>query len=231
MINLLAAAVVALLAGAVWLYATRWTPSRDWFPDQGIAITADTGDVQWPTVRAAGVNFAYLRATTGAMGRDERFAGYWEATQKAGLKRGVWHAYSLCQSADAQANNFIAVVPRDRSALPAAILLDFSDDCPARPGKERVIEEVRLLLKVIEQQTGKAALLWVSEDFDDQYGVGTAFDQDLWLIGNFFRPGYGGRPWRMWQASGIRRVNGINGPVRWAVIYPRQGDKGLPSAL
>ena len=230
-VKLLAAAVLALLGAGAWIYATRWAPSRDWFPDQGIAITADAGDVQWPTAHAAGVDFAYLRATAGAMGRDERFAGYWEATRKAGVKRGAWHGYSLCQSADAQANNFVAAVPREKTALPAAILLDFTADCPARPGKERVVEEVRLLLQVIEQQTGKRALLWVSERFDDAYGISAGYDRDLWLIGSFFRPNYGGRPWRMWQSSTIRRVNGVAGPARWAVIYPRAGDKGASSAL
>ncbi|WP_221793605.1 GH25 family lysozyme [Aquisediminimonas sediminicola] len=220
-----ARALLAAMAGllfilAVWFYAMGWTPSRDKYPVQGVAITSDAGDVQWPTAQSAGVDFAYLRATYGVTGRDAGFATYWANSRTAKVRRGAWHAYSLCQSADAQANNFVAAVPREKVALAPAIRLDFMDDCPARPGKAAVLDEIRLLVKAVEQQSGKPAILWISANFDDVYGVSAEIKRELWLDNGFFQPNYGARGWAIWRASDRRRVDGMQGSVAWNVVHP-----------
>ena len=213
-------AVVALaLAGVLWALALQWRPS-DKFPIQGVDVSDIQGEIEWWSVHAAGADFAYVRATSGAAGRDMRFAANWEAVPKTGMRRGAIHLYSLCNLAVDQANNFNTTVPRTKDALPAAVDLRFTDDCAARPDATAVIAELRHFLTMVEAHTGKPVLLKISRSFDSAYGVTAAFDRPVWATGNFFPPDYAARPWRMWQANDMRRIDGIEGPVNWDVVRP-----------
>ena len=46
----------------------------------------------------------------------------------------------------------------------------------------------------------------------------SALDRPIWSAQNFFPPDYAARPWRMWRASDMRRIDGIDGPVNWDVV-------------
>lgn len=217
-----AGAVVVLalvLVCVLWALALQWRPT-DQYRVQGIDVSDAQGEIEWWSVHAAGTDFAYLRATSGAAGRDMRFADHWAAVAKTGMRRGAMHRYSLCNLAVDQANNFNTTVPRTTDALPVAVELDFADDCAARPAATAVLGELRHFLTMVEAHTGKPVLLKVSRAFDSTYGVTAAFDRPVWAIGNFFPPDYAARPWRMWQANDMRRVDGIDGPVHWDVVRP-----------
>lgn len=218
-----AAAVVLVLAviaaGTGWLWAQQWRPA-DTYPVQGVDVSDAQGEIEWWTVHAAGADFAYVRATSGAAGRDMRFADSWQALPKTGMRRGAMHQYSLCNLAVDQANNFNTTVPRTRDALPAAVELGFTDDCPARPEASAVVGELRHFLTMVEAHTGKPVLLKISPAFESRYGVTAVVGRPVWAVGNFFPPAYTARPWRMWQASDMRRIDGVEGPVHWDVVRP-----------
>ena len=71
--------------------------------------------------------------------------------------------------------------------------------------------------KRIEAHTGAPVLLKLAADVEDDYRLSEALKRNLWLGGNFLPPAYAARPWRMWQASDIRRIDGVEGPVNWDV--------------
>ncbi|MGJ3626310.1 hypothetical protein AB5I41_04120 [Sphingomonas sp. MMS24-JH45] len=60
-------------------------------------------------------------------------------------------------------------------------------------------------------------LLKVSRAVEEDYRIGEAMKRNLWVTGNFLKPGYTARDWRLWQASDLRQVDGIEGPVNWDV--------------
>lgn len=215
-----AAALVVLgsLATLAWSAATRWAPSTDRYPLQGIDLAANPPPVEWGSVRAAGADFAYLVATVGADQRDVAFTGNWDALPEAGLRRGAVHLYSLCRAGADQANAFNTVVPRADDALPAAVDIGFRDDCTARPDRDALLGEVRRFVTMVETHTGKPVLLRVSRSVESRYGLSTAIDRPIWVLGNFVAPGYGARPWRLWRATDVRHVEGIDGPVNWDVV-------------
>ncbi len=214
------AAVAAVLAGGLWLVAIRWHPSPASFPFQGVDVSAAQGPIEWPVLRAGGAQFAYVTATTGATGRDPMFEKHWREVFEAGMGRGAVHVYSLCKLAIDQANNFNTTVPRDRDALPAAIDIAFAADCPSRPDRKIVIGELTQLVTLIETHTGQPALLRISRDFDAAYRVSEALRRPLWSAQNFFPPDYAARPWRLWQASDMRRMDGAAAPLHWDVVAP-----------
>lgn len=212
---LLALGVAGLVA---WLFFIWWRPSTDDFPQQGVDVSDAQGAIDWPVVRAGGAQFAYLRATYGATGRDAMFAQHWRGVYEAGLRRGAYLTYSLCQLAIDQANNFNTVVPHDADALPPAVFVDFAPDCAARPERDVVIGEIARLMSLIENHTGKPALLKISPAFEARYRLSAAIPRPIWEISNFFPPEYAARPWRLWQANDRRRIDGAEQPVHWTVV-------------
>jgi lysozyme len=211
---------IGMLGVAGWSYATRWAPSTLRYPLQGIDLGEDPGAIEWGTVRARGADFAYLTATSGKDRRVPSFEANWEALPAAGLRRGAVHLYSLCQGAAEQANAFNTVVPRTGDALPAAVDIDFRDDCAARPDRPALVAELTRFLKTVETHTTRPVLLRVSRPVERAYQLTAALDRPVWAIGNALPPSYAARPWRMWRATDVRRVEGIEGPVDWDVVAP-----------
>lgn len=222
--GLIGAGIIALILGIAgmlgWRFAVNWAPARTDYAVQGIDVSETSGAIDWATVKATDVDFAYARATEGAATRDANFAQNWAGIESTGLRRGAIHVFSLCGAADEQAGAFVATVPRDPDALPAAIDLAFHENCPARPSRDVVLTEIRRLASVIETHSGKPAILRVSPEFEAQYQVSGAIPRPLWSIGFFRTPEYFARPWAMWQSSAIRRIDGIEQPVNWNVVAP-----------
>jgi lysozyme len=212
--------ILALLALGAWTYACRWAPARTDYPVQGISVSADMGTIDWGSVRASHADFAYIRASEGADGRDPAFAANWAGARAAGLRYGPAHDFSLCRPATDQATMFMTTVPRDAAALPPVVRLAFLPGCAARPGRDAVLVSLNTFLNLIEGHSGKPAVLRLSQDFNDQYDIAGGINRTLWLDRNFLKPDYAGRPWVMWTASNMRRLDGVDAPVEWDVVTP-----------
>lgn len=215
-----AAIVIGLAVIVTWSFALSWYPSPKSYSFQGVDVAAANGTIEWPVLRGGGVSFAYLTATIGADTRDPMFAANWSDVYAAGLRRGAIHVYSLCRLAADQANNFNTTVPYAEDSLPPAISIDFEPSCAARPERDVVIGEIERLITTIETHMRKPVLLKVSRRFDAAYRVTAAIDRPIWSIQNFFPPDYAARPWRMWQASDMRRIDGAPTMVHWNVVAP-----------
>lgn len=211
---------IALAMAALWWMAGRWTPSRETYPVQGIAIGAQNGEIDWLSLRNGGADFAYIQATAGNNGRDPGFARNWAGARAIGLRYGAIHRFSLCRMASDQARLFIASVPRDNAALPPVIALDFDVDCPARPSRDVVLSELNSFLNEIEAHSGKPAVLRISAPFEKTYQVSAGVNRTVWLVANLLAPAYAAHPWVMWTANNWRRLKGAEGTVDWTVVRP-----------
>ncbi len=212
------ALAVMLAAYVVWGYATGWAPSRDEYSVQGVVVSEANGKPEWSELGATGVDFAYITASEGARGRDSQFEANLESVQQAGIRYGALHHFDICRLASDQATLFITTVPRSEQALPPAVQLDFSETCKGRPNRALILSELATFLNQIEAHSGTPAILLLTRDFEEEYKVSGAIDRTVWLEGNWFIPDYSARPWVMWTANTARRVAGIDGPVRWAVV-------------
>lgn len=219
-LRIVVAVVLLLAAGALalWWLAGHWAPSRETYPVQGVAISARNGAVEWPTLRAQGVDFAYLAATGGTQSRDPAFAANWAGARGAGLRYGAIHGFSLCRRASDQARLFIASVPRDNGALPPVVALDFDAACAARPTRDVVLSELNTFLNEIEAHSGKAAILRIAPPFEAAYAISDGINRTIWLERDLFAPDYAAHPWVLWTASHRRRLRGAEETVDWAVV-------------
>ncbi len=208
-----------VVAGFGWWKARTWQPDRESYPVQGVWLSDDDGTVDWRLLRAAGADFAYLTASEGTSVRDAKFAEGVEAARGRGMQVGAVHVYDLCAPAEAQAANFVTVVPRDKDLLPPAIALDIdSRTCPEAPGEAQMQSELTTFLNQVEKHAEKPVILMVSKGLEKQYHLAAMIDRNIWVSQDYLEPGYAGRPWVMWTASHRLRLNAAPGPLRWVVV-------------
>src|SRR3546814_10038000 len=86
-------------------------------------------------VKAQGVDFVYIRSSSGAKARDAAFATNLEGARAAGMRYGPIHVFNLCDRASDQATLFLSTVPRDNAMLPPVVRLSFIPKCKRRPAR------------------------------------------------------------------------------------------------
>jgi lysozyme len=207
---------IGLVGIGLWRWATHWRPSPDLYRLQGVDLPLDAPAIEWGSVRAAGADFAYLTATRGLSDRAAHFEANWQALPEAGLRRGAVHDLDPCADGRAQADAFNAVVPRAADELPAvAAILPEGDCTPADAARH-----VRAFVGTVETHIGKPVILRLSRAAEGRWRLARTLDRPVWVTANFFRPGYVDRPWRLWRASDLRRVEGVEAPMNWSVVAP-----------
>jgi lysozyme len=207
------------------------TDPHDWqgrgpssYAIHGIDVARYQGAIDWPRVRAAGVSFAYLKATEGGDLLAERFQENWKGARRAGIPRGAYHYFYFCRPAEEQARWFIRNVPRSPGALPHVLDMEwnpFSKTCTKRPGGAVVRAEAKRFLDMLERHYGKRPVLYTTVDFYRQTGIGRLRGTEFWLrsVAGHPKQVYPGARWRFWQYSGTGVVPGIEGEVDLNVFH------------
>lgn len=210
-LSALAATALLVLAVLFWNGYLRFVyPSRAGFPVRGVDVSHYQGRVEWARVRAAGYDFAYLKASEGGTFVDSAYARNRDQARRAGLVTGPYHFFTLCAGAAAQAANLLAVQPPDSArSLPPAVDLEFGGNCGDRPPADSVRARVGRFLAVVDSAYGRPAVLYVTAEFYQTYLRGAA-GHPLWVRNVFRRPRYGGE-WMLWQYAATARVPGIRG--------------------
>lgn len=217
-------AIVAVVTGiaalAAWHFAAQWRPDRAVYPTQGVALGAANGAAPIGRLHAAGADFAYFDASTGANRHDPRFAANRDDARFAGMRYGAIHHYDLCATASEQAANFARFVPRDAGMLPPILRLDFSG-CDRRPTRALVLSELTTFLAQAERHAGLPMVVMPDPAFEGDYRVTQAFERSVGVIGDFREPAYAARRWALWRANDWARIEGVDGATRWIVVYPQ----------
>jgi lysozyme len=196
-----------------------WSDIVPWqYPVHGIDISKYQGDIDWHRVRAAGIDFAFIKATEGGDHSDERFLDNWRAAKQAGVPRGAYHYYYFCRSAAEQASWFISNVPRDGSALPPVLDMEWtpkSRTCTFRPTPDEVRTEARRFLQALTAYYGKRPVIYTTVDFYRDNELGRIEGYHFWLRSVAGHPAsvYPDQHWAFWQYTGTGVVSGIDGPT------------------
>jgi len=109
----------------IWVFAkpvivnTDVTPTG--FAVQGVAINQTSGYVDFQNLANNGIDFAYLRATSGNSFADDGYKSSYTRAKSAKLKVGAIQVYSSNTTAAVQAQYFIDNVGNQIGELPIAI--------------------------------------------------------------------------------------------------------------
>ena len=150
---LLATAAVALFHFLRWrgyILLPQEADPRQW-QVFGVDVSTYQGDVDWPALRAQGVDFAFIKATEGSSLQDRQFSANWENAQAAGVRVGAYHFFSYDSPGETQADNFISMVP-----------VTAGDKLENLPDKAHVKSVLDPLLRRLEEFYGVKPILYVT---------------------------------------------------------------------
>jgi lysozyme len=211
---------LALLAGgcAGGLTDNYLLPTPADYEVGGIDVSKYQGDIDWNSVHAAGVRFAWIKATEGGDRLDEKFAQNWAAAKAAGVPRGAYHFAYWCRPMEEQAAWFTEHVPNDPDALPPVLDVEWngrSKTCPKRIPRAVALAQMKIMLAAMERAYGKKPVIYTSVDFHRDVMEGEFADYPVWVRSVKCYPSlkYGNRRWRFWQHTAQGHVPGIRGNV------------------
>lgn len=176
----------------------------------GIDVSHYQGLIDWQRVKAAGIQFAYLKATQGASFVDPRVFANYTGAKAAGIPIGLYHVFNAGAGLDAQLNNWQKARRLYASTLPAWLDVE-----PGSFTEDSVPQIVELLksgftfrdMVYCSPSTGDDLYAGDVEEFSfyglavAHYGVSEPRLPKPW------------RSWEFWQHSQSGSVDGILGPV------------------
>ncbi|MGB7127385.1 MAG: GH25 family lysozyme [Methylovirgula sp.] len=216
-------AILLLLAGCAGDMSYVY-PSADDFEIHGIDVSKYQGDIDWNTVRASGVKFAWIKATEGGDYVDEKFAQNWAEAKAAGVPRGAYHFTYWCRPAEEQAAWFTQNVPNDPSALPPVLDVEWNPDsrtCPQHVSRDEALATIRTILNAMQTTYGKRPIIYTSIDFYHDVLEGEFPGYPLWVrsVKDYPAVKYGDLRWNFWQHTAQGQVPGISGYVDRNCFY------------
>ncbi|MDB5570320.1 MAG: Lysozyme [Hyphomicrobiales bacterium] len=189
------------------------------FAVHGIDVSRYQGDIDWQTVKASGIKFAWIKATEGADHLDEKFAQNWNGAKAAGVPRGAYHFVYWCRPHHEEINWFKRNVPVEADALPPVLDVEAtptSRTCKRTLHREEVVAQMREMLLDMERHYGKKPVIYVTVDFYESIMHPNEFsDYPVWVRSTKYAPHvkYPGRKWHLWQYQSDARIPGIRGKV------------------
>ena len=189
----------------------------------GLDVFHGDGPVDWTSVAAAGIEFAYVKASEGVAVTDSRFAQNWKAMKEAGVMRGAYHFFHPASSPEDQAGHFLAVMSDfSEGDLPPALDLEETsqahDEWPGIPSDQRIGLVLRWLKKV-EDATGMRTVIYTRKGWvkDNLPGAEALKDHPLW-VADFQSPDTPRIPaqwaaWTFWQFTETGTVPGVGSKV------------------
>ncbi len=189
------------------------------YPVHGIDVARFQGEIDWRRARAAGVSFAFIKATEGGDLLDPKFKEYWRGAKRAGVARGAYHFYYFCTKPEIQARWFIRNVPRARGALPPVLDMEwnpFSPTCAkVRPPAAEVRRQMKVFMDIVERHYGQRPIIYTTPQFYKDAGLHRIKHEEFWLrsTSKTLDQVYPGQPWRFWQYSGTGLIRGIEKEV------------------
>ncbi|MEH3146886.1 MAG: GH25 family lysozyme [Methylobacterium frigidaeris] len=198
-------------------------------PIQGIDVSKWQGPIDWTSVRTAGTQFAFIKATEGGDHVDERFRENWVGAARAGVPRGAYHFVFWCRSAKDQMDWFKANVPNDPNALPPVLDVEWnghSQKCPKKLPKAEALAMTQYMLQEMEAYTGKRPIIYTDITFHKDVLEGELEDYPHWLRSTAAEPEnrYANRRWMLWQFTSTGRVPGVRGDVDRNAFYGTQAE-------
>ena len=179
---------------------------------KGVDVSHYDGSINWTKAKAAGITFAFAKATESDNDIDSTFATNWAGMKAAGVVRGAYHFFDPAVSATTQAAYVLKTVGTlEAGDLP--IVLDFEQLDGV--SESSAVAGAVTFLAAVTKSTGKKAILYMSSDFlAGSYPALAPYT--LWVAN------YGvscpGMPsewptWSFWQNSDSGSVSGIPSAV------------------
>lgn len=179
---------------------------------KGIDVSQWQGFINFPKVKADGIEMVYIKATEGTDFVDPFFETNYANALAAGLQIGFYHSLTARSVSQArqEAYHFVDTVAGKRSQ--GKLAMDFED--LKNLSREEINDLSLAFLKAVENYSNKEAAL-----YSDAYNAAHTFEPDLtafslWIAEYDVPAPSTDNPWGTWdgwQYTNQLRVNGITG--------------------
>ena len=194
---------------------------------KGIDVSKHQGTIDWAKVKAAGVQFAMLRAGYGRYDnqKDERFEANYKGATAAGIPVGAYH-YSYAttaEQAEQEAEVFLGWIKGKTLTYPVAF--DIEDKKQANLGVSVISDIIRAFCETVEA-AGYYVVVYANKDWlTNRIDADCKSRYDIWLAQWTSEPTYTGS-FGLWQYSSKGSVDGVSGNVDMNIAY-----KDYPSII
>ena len=179
------------------------------YPVAGVDLSAHNGIVDFDSLAAAGINFAYLKASEGISFRDPSFALNYAKGRRAGLALGAYHFFRFDCDGRRQAMNLLAATDSCRLTLPLVIDIEEWGN-PVEVATDVVIGRLQTMEAML-RGAGHRVMFYTNKNGYWRF-VRPAFPEPphplLWIC-SFTDPPLAGGNWALWQHSHRGRVPGV----------------------
>ncbi len=213
--------VLLCLAGVFHLFSNGvlWfnNPSRADFPVRGVDVSEYQGDIDWQTLAAQDIQFAFIKATEGSGHVDPMLEQNLQNAQKTELMLGFYHFFSFDSSGFTQAENFIAAVPRDENMMPPVVDIElYGDHRKSPPHAQSVFPILDALLGRLTAHYGKKPILYATSETYLAYIRGRYEGYPLWIRSVIKAPSLPNKArWTFWQYKDRETLPGYKGRERF----------------
>nr|WP_324646363.1 GH25 family lysozyme [Acinetobacter sp. MD2] len=206
---------IGLLSLGVWLLMQNTPLAASNYPVQGFDVSHHQGQIDWKQISPQHYQFIYIKATEGGDYQDPNFQENWLHAREQGLNVGAYHFYRLCRDATVQAQNFIHTVPKKWNALAPVIDLEYDSQCLLTSNRTELIQQIKLMQRLLQQHYGKAPIFYVSKTFYHVVLMGNFNKTALWIRDyDEANPTLKDqRGWFFWQYSKQGKIAGIEQAV------------------
>ena len=200
-------------------------PSEKDYPVRGVDLSSYQGSVDWNTLSAQNIRFAFIKATEGSSFVDPRFKDNWSAAAGTGLRIGAYHFFSFESSGEKQAKLFCDTVSSVNNMLPPVIDVEFYGKFHSEKDIDvaEVKKELRTLVDILTDEYDMKPIIYADGSTYKTIVRGDFDDCDLW-----FRSVYSGVPsdisWTFWQYSNRHVLKGYEGKERYIDMNVFAGD-------
>ncbi len=186
----------------------------------GIDVSRYQSNIDWNAVKSmqdkqAKIGFAFIKATEGVNGVDDKFRQNWLRAKKTSLPRGAYHFFISSKSGKAQAENFIETVSLKKGDLPPVLDIESANGASVTDIQQRAKD----WLVMIEGYYKIKPIIYTNVDFYENF-LQDKFDAyPLWVAHYYVKdkPAIK-RNWIFWQHNEKGRVSGVDAYVDFNVF-------------
>lgn len=213
-----AAVVLALAVTAVLFYngvILFNNPYPDEYPVRGVDVSAYQGDIDWETLAAEDISFAFIKATEGSGFTDRYFAENYKNAIETELRVGAYHFFSFDSAGATQAENFINSVYAYDDMLPPVVDVEYYGDYLSDPPDhvDEIRAELRVFIDALTEEYGMTPIIYATEESCDHLLAEGFSDCGLWIRNVLTTPAIDG--WTFWQYTNRGRLRGYSGEEKY----------------
>ena len=187
---------------------------------KGIDVSKHQGKIDWTKVKAAGVQFAMLRAGYGRYDqqKDERFEEYYAGATAVGIPVGAYHySYAMnAEQAKQEAQTFLGWIDGKQFAYPVAF--DIEDAKQSGLSTAVISDIIRAFCDTVKA-AGYYVVVYANKSWlDTKIDADCKAKYDIWLAQWTSKPTFTGK-YGMWQYTSAGTVDGIGGRVDMDMAY------------